>query len=156
MTVAMVTSQSSKSTLTAAVCVRNTTGVLTRPDTLRAEDIIQVGTAIGTRVGPILNSLEHCSVGLVVHIPENRVMEDAQTIVENLVFGNIDVLPGVQYARCNVLDDCRSDLSGRFVENVGKVVLGQQRVSGISAVRISPWFILVFARGINDTCRAGL
>lgn len=91
-------------------------------------------------------------MGIIAHIAQDWVVEDLQAVIEYLVLGNIGVLPSVQNARRDVLHDCRSDPSGGLIQNVGKVVFGEQRVSGICAVRIGPWFVLVLARGINDPC----
>lgn len=141
----MVSTKCSEPTLAAAVCVRNTAGVFARTDTLRAEDIVQVSATVGARVSPVLNGLEHRSVGFIAHIPENGVMEYAQAVVKNFLLGNVGVLPGVKHTGSDILNNRRGNLSGGFVENIGKVVLGKQRVGGISAVWISPWLILVLS-----------
>ena len=99
---------------------------------------------------PVLHSLEHRAVGLIVHVPESGVVEDTHAVVQNFMFWDIDVLPCVEDPRGNVLQDSRAHLTSWLVQDVGEVVLRQERVSGIGAVGISPWLVLVFTRRIDD------
>lgn len=66
------------------------------------------------------------------------------------------MVPGVEDAGGDVAHDSGGDVAGRFVEDIGKVVLGEQRVGRIRAERVRPWLVLVFARGVDDARGAGL
>lgn len=69
---------------------------------------------------------------------------------------DVDVLPGVQYARCDVLENGGGYLASGLIQYVREVVLGEQGVGGIGAVRIGPGFVLMLARRVNNTRRTGL
>lgn len=146
------TTQCRESTMTTAVSVTHSTSVTTGSHALRAEDGVKGSAPVWAGMGPFLDSLEHCTMGIIAHVAQRWVMEDLHAVIEDLVLGDIGVLPSVQNARRDVLYDCRGDPSGGLIQNVGKVVLGEQRVGGVCAVRIGPWFVLVLARGINNTC----
>jgi hypothetical protein len=90
-------------------------------------------------------------MGIITHVAQRWVVENLHAVIKDLVLGDVDVLPSVQNTRHDVLHDGRGDPSGGLIQNVGKVVLGEQRVGGVRAVRIGPWFVLVLARGINNT-----
>jgi hypothetical protein len=115
--------QSSESALATAVSVRDATSVAAGSDTLRAKDVVEVCAPIFAGVNPVADSLKHGSVSLIVHISNYGMVENAYAILQNLVLGDVDVLPGIQDARSNVLQNDRSDLSGGLVQDVGKVVL---------------------------------
>ena len=133
-----------------------TTVVFPGLDALGAEDVIEAAAAVGSGVGPGFDGLEHGAVGFVAHVPGGRVVEHLQAILQHLLLRHVGMLPGVQHAGSHVLKDRRGDVSGRVVEDVGEVVLGQQRVGGVGAVRVGPGLELVFARGINHAGRARL
>lgn len=71
------------------------TVVLPRFHTLRTEDIIQVRTSVLTGMYPRLHRLKHSAMGIVAHIPDSGVVEHPQAVVDDLLFGNVGMLPGV-------------------------------------------------------------
>ena len=135
---------------------RLTAGVLARPDALGAKDVIEAGATVGTSVDPLFDGFEHGAVGIATHVTEGRMVEDVQAVVQDLVFGDVDMLPSVEHARGDIFQDCRGHVAGGFVEDVGEMVLGQERVGGIGALRVRPGLELMPARGLEDARRAGL
>lgn len=145
------TSQCSKPAMSAAVRVAYSAGIATCPDAFSTEDVVQRSSTVGTGMDPALDGFEHGPVSVVAHVPEGGVVEDTHAVLQDLVLGDVGVLPCVQDAGCNVLQDRGGDLAGRFIEDVGKVVLGEQRVGGIGAARVGPGLVLMLARGVDDT-----
>ncbi len=99
---------------------------------------------------PALDCVEHVSVEFAVLIPDGRVVKHSDDVIEDFMDWDTGVLPCEDDAWCNVLKDCGCDLAGWFVEDVGEVVLGQQAVCWIGAVRIGPRLVLVLATGVDD------
>ena len=130
--------------------------VLARLYTFGAEDIIQTRASVLPGVNPRFNRLEHGAMGIVAHVPNSWVVEHTQTVVDDLPLRDVGMFPGIQDTRSDVLHDRGCDVTGRLVEDIGEVVLGEERVRRVSASRIGPGFILVLARCIDDACGAGL
>lgn len=130
--------------------------VLSSLHTLGTENIVQFGATIRPRLHPRFDCFVHGPMCFVAHIPQSGMMEYLEAIFRNLPIGDVGVFPSVQDARCDVFQNGRSDLTSWLIEDVGKVILGQQGVGRVGAVRVSPWFILVLARSDNDTRRASL
>ena len=63
------------------------------------------------------------SVELVVVVADSRVMEDSTHVVHDFVLRDVRVIPCVDHARCDVLQNHGSKLSSRLVEDVGKMIL---------------------------------
>lgn len=42
--------------------------ILSRSDALCTEDVVKAGSAVGSRMNPVLNCLKHVPVHLVVHV----------------------------------------------------------------------------------------
>lgn len=145
------TTQRGKPTLTTTVGMGHTASIPACSYTLGTENVVQVLAAVWAGVYPVLDGLEHGPVSLVVHVSEGGVVEDVHAVVEDLVLGDVDVLPGVEHAWCDIFQNSGGDLTGGLVEDVGKVVLGEQGVGGVGAVGISPGLVLVLARGVDDT-----
>lgn len=141
----------SKAATTTAMSVRNTAGVAACSDPFRTENVVQVGTTVWTGMDPVLHGFEHRAVGFIVHVSEGRVVENTHAVIQYLVLWDVDVLPGVEDAGGNVFHNGGCDLTSGLVQDIGEVVFGEEGVSGISAVRIGPWFELVLARGGHDT-----
>ena len=74
--------------------------------------------------GPFLNDLEHFVVYFAVRVSKCWVMENAHAVVQNFVDRNIWMVPSVDHARCDVLQDRYSDLTGWRVQDVREVVFG--------------------------------
>lgn len=117
----VLTSQSREPTV--AMCVRLSAGVLARFHTLRAEDVVEARAAVRTGAHPGLHRFEHCAVHFVVHVPDGGMVEYAQAVLDNHMLVNIGVFPGVQDARSDILHNNGRNVTGRLVEDVGKVVL---------------------------------
>lgn len=100
--------------------------VLAGLHTLRAEDIVQAPASVFPGVNPRLHSLEHGAMGIVAHVPDSGVVERTQTVVDDLMLRDVGVFPGVQDARSDVLHDRGRNVTGRFVQDIGEVVLGQE------------------------------
>ena len=92
-------------------------------DALRAEEILQTVLRITLVVEPVLHTLEHASVQLEVVVADSRVVEHPAYIVHDFVLGDVWMIPGVDDAWGDVLQDDRSKLAGRLVEDVTEVVL---------------------------------
>lgn len=105
--------------------------VLAMPDTLRAEELIKISAVIRARVRPSLDSFVHIVVYFTLIISDRRVVEYPKDILKNLLHGYIWMLPGVNYAWCDVLKYTCCNLTSWFVEDVGKVIFRQKRVRGI-------------------------
>jgi hypothetical protein len=76
--------------------------VLASFDTLRAENIVQIG-ATGAVASPLFNRDKHAVLNLNVLITQSRMMKDAKDIPENLINGNSGMLPGIDNARYDIL-----------------------------------------------------
>lgn len=105
--------------------------VLAMPDTLGAEELFKISAAIRSRVRPSLDSFVHIALYFAMIISDRRVVEYPNDILKNLLHGYIWMLPGVNYAWCDVLKYSCCDLTSWLVEDVGKVIFGQKRVRGI-------------------------
>ena len=77
-------------------------------------------------------------------------MEDALDIGEDLVGGDVWMLPRVEDPRRYVLKNAGCDFSCGLVQYVGEVVLGQERMRGIRAVRVRPRLVLVVPARVDD------
>lgn len=132
------------------------TVVLSFLDAFGAKDIVQLGASVRPRLNPRLDGFEHRSVGIVAHVAQGRMVEHLQAVLDDLMLGDVGILPGVKDARRHVPEDGGSDLAGRLVQNVGEVIFGQQRVGGIRASRIGPRLVLVLTRSVNDAGRSRL
>lgn len=105
--------------------------VLALPNTLGAEDLVKVSATIRARMRPSLYSLVHIAVYFASIISDRRVVKHSKDILENLLHGYIWMLPGVNYTWCDVLKYTCCDHTSWFVENIGKVIFGKERVCGI-------------------------
>lgn len=83
-------------------------------------------------------------------------MKDMHNVVHYLFHRDIDVLPGIQNPGSGIFEDLSGNIASRLIKDIGKVVLRQQRVCRVGAMRVSPRFILVLSRCINDTSGSGL
>lgn len=102
--------------------VVTTTMVVTCFYRLRRENVVEILSVVVVR--PVFDYLEHIVVDFTVGIPESRVVEHADDVVQDLVDGNVWVVPCIDDAGRDVLQDCYGYLTGRWVENVGEMVLG--------------------------------
>lgn len=125
--------------------------VLAPSNTLGAEELVKVSAAIRARVCPLLDSFVHIAVYFASIISDRRVVKHSKDILKNLLHRYVWMLPGVNYAWCDVLKYTCRDLTSWFVENIRKVIFGKERVRGIRAMGIRPWFILVFTTCIDDS-----
>src|SRR5689334_7822703 len=123
--------------------------VLAASDSLRAKDIVQILLACSV-MHPLLDHFEHVPVHLDRIISQGRMMEDLFNIVHDLLDRHIWMLPCVQNAGGDELENLRCDIAGRFIEDVAEMVLAQHGMSWVAAVWVGPNFKLVSARGIDD------
>lgn len=121
--------------------------VLAGTHRVRIEDDIEVVLAVS--MGPFLDNAEHLSVAFIPIIPDGRMVEYTADVVEDLVDWDVGMIPCVHHARCNVHENLGSDLTSRFVQNVGKVVLGKHGVGWVRAGGDGPDFELVFCSGLH-------
>ena len=133
--------------LAAAAFGIGTDVVLTGSDALAAEDGVQVGTL--ARASPAFNDGEHGLMDFAVGLASGGMVEHTDDIIEDLVQGNIGVLPGVENARGYVRKDSGGNLACRLVKYVGEVVFGKQRVCWVRAVRVCPRLVLVSSACVN-------
>lgn len=124
--------------------------VFALPNALRSEDVVERATSVGSRVDPALHDVEHASVDFAMRVSDGGVVEDADDIVENLLDGDVGMVPCVNNAGRDVFEDGGCDLAGWFVQDVGEVVFRQEGVCGVRAMRIRPHFVLMFATCIHD------
>lgn len=82
----------------------------------RRQDVVQVFAVVVVR--PVLDDLEHIVVDLAVRVANGWVVEHADDIVQDLVDGDVGVVPGVDDAGRDVLQDGDGDLASRCVQNV--------------------------------------
>lgn len=97
--------------------------VFARLHTVGAEDVGETGAAVGPRLHPCLHCFEHAAMRFVVHVPQRRVVEDPDAVVQDLLLRYVGMIPGVQDARRGVLENRCRYVSGGLVEDVGEVVL---------------------------------
>lgn len=81
-------------------------------------------------------------------------MEHSESVIQNLLYRDIGILPGKNNARCNVLQDSRCHLASWLIQYIGEVVFRQHGVSRIRTVSVRPRLVLVFATSVNDTTAA--
>jgi hypothetical protein len=100
----LVTSQCSKAA--AGMRVSDLAAVvLARPDTIRAQNIIEACTSVRPGVSPILDGLEHGPVCLIMHVAQGRMVEHTKAVVQDLLFRDLGMLPGIQHPRSDILED---------------------------------------------------
>lgn len=78
-------------------------------------------------------------------VPHCGMVEHAYDVVEDLVDGDVRVFPCVDDAGSDVLKNGGCNLAGGCVEDVGKVVLREQRVSRVGAMGIGPGLVLMLS-----------
>lgn len=78
-------------------------------------------------------------------------MKDSNNVIQDLLHRYVRILPSKNNTRCHILQDRRCHLAGWFVEDVGEVVLREQRVGWVRTVRVCPRFVLMFTTCVNDT-----
>lgn len=78
-------------------------------------------------------------------VSQRRVVEYSGDIVEDLVDRDIGVFPCINDARSDILENCGCNLTGGSVENVRKVVFGEQGVRRVCALGIGPGLVLVLS-----------
>ena len=100
-------------------------------------------------MSPPLHNIVHVAVKFAMVVAERRVVKDTVDVVKDLVHWDFGMLPGINDPWSYVLKDCGCNLTGRLVENVGKVVFREERMCGIRTVWVRPGLILVFAAGID-------
>ena len=49
-------------------------------------------------VRPLLHRAEHVSLDLYVLVTKSRMMKGTEKVIDNLIYGDLDVFPCVQYA----------------------------------------------------------
>ena len=91
-------------------------------DALRAEKVVQTVLRIPLVVDPVLHTLVHASVQLVVVVTNGRVVEHTADIAHDFILGHVGVIPSIDHAGRNVLEDHRSELTGRLVQDVAEVI----------------------------------
>lgn len=96
--------------------VVGTAVVMSRFYRLGRKNVIKVFAAVVVR--PVLDYLKHVVVDFAVRVAESRVVEDADDVAEDLVDGDVGMVPGVDDAGRDVLQDRHGDLASRCVENV--------------------------------------
>ena len=77
------------------------------------------------------------------------MVKDTVDVIQYLLRWDFWMFPGIDDARGDILQDCSCNLTGRFVENIGKVVFRQERMGRIGAVGVGPRLVLVFPAGID-------
>jgi len=90
--------------------------VLTRTNTLSTQDLIQIGTTVGS--SPLFDDLEHFAMDFDIPVANRRMMEGSYDVVNHLVVRDFGVIPSVDDSRCGVLKDARGYFSGRLVQDV--------------------------------------
>ena len=66
--------------------MRHSASILPLPDALRTKDVVDCRGTVRVSVQPALHGLEHSAVGLIVHVTDSGVVEDAQTVVCDFCF----------------------------------------------------------------------
>lgn len=79
-------------------------------------------TWVTLMVHPVLDACKHVPVELQVVVSNSRVVEHTAYVVHDLVFGHVRVVPGIDDAWCDVLQDHRSELAGRLVEDIREMI----------------------------------
>ena len=81
-------------------------------------------TRVTLVVHPVLDTCVHTPVKLQIVVSNSRVVENPTHVIHDFMFWHLWVVPGIDDAGCNVLQDHRSEFASRLVEYVRKVVLG--------------------------------
>lgn len=118
--------------------------------------MIQILTPSRTGSDPALNSRPHVVVRIISPVSKAWMVEDAYNIIEHLIDRHARVIPCVDDARRDVLEDFGGNRACRLIEDVAKVVFGQKTMRRRSAVRVRPGQVLVFCRGVDDRRRTSL
>lgn len=71
--------------------------VLALANRVGGEDVLKL-VAAGVLVGPLLDGVEHVALDLDTVLAEGRVVQCAEDIVDDLIYRDTRVLPGVQRA----------------------------------------------------------
>jgi hypothetical protein len=132
--------------VTAVATLAGNDMVVTSTHALGRKNVVQV---VARAAGPFLDDLKHVSMELVVMVTEGRVVEHSDYVVKYLLNWHINMVPCVDDARRNILQNSRCYLTGRLIEDVGEMVFGQERMSWIRAAGVSPNLILVTATGVD-------
>jgi hypothetical protein len=93
---------------------------------------------------PFLDNFEHISVRFITRVSNRRMVQHARHIIEDLVNWYVGVVPCIHNPGSDILKNGCGDLTGRLVQNIGEMVLGEHGVCGIGAVRVCPDFELMF------------
>ena len=87
-----------------------------------SQNDIEIRAAVWTGARPFFHDGKHFHVELAVAVAESGMMEGSADVAEDFVGVHFGVLPAVDDARNDILQDFRGHLAGRVVEYVGKVV----------------------------------
>jgi hypothetical protein len=84
------------------------------------------------------------------------VVEYFDAVIQDLVYGDVWVVPGIDDTGSDVFQDFYGDETGRFVEDVGEVVLGKHTVCWIGGRGDGPDLVLMLRSCVNDSRRPTL
>lgn len=79
-----------------------------------AQKVVEIFSAIV--VCPLFDHFEHGVVHFTMRVSQCRMMEYTYAIVQNLIDRNIGVIPGIDDARSNVLQDSHGNLTSWLVQ----------------------------------------
>jgi hypothetical protein len=86
------------------------------------QDIVEIGS-IGMFIHPLPNCVEHITLDFNGPIADHRMMKGSKDIIHDFLDGDINVLPGIDYARGHVLQNSRGHSPSTRIQLVRKVVL---------------------------------
>jgi len=90
--------------------------VTTRSNTVGTKGNVEILASVGT--SPLLDDLEHVAVHLAVHVADGGMVENADNVFQDLLFGYLGMVPGVYDSRRDILENGRCDFAGWLVEDV--------------------------------------
>ena len=102
-------------------------------DAFRAETLIDTLATVRARLHPFLHDRVHLAVDFAVRFTSCWVVEDSANVVEDLGRLYLRVVPTVNHARCDVLQNHSHHLPSRLVQDVAEMVFAQHGVCGITA-----------------------
>lgn len=115
-----------------------------RSNCLGGEDIVQIMAATRTTADPPLDAIEHVFLHFDIVASRCGVVEDFHAVIQNLLDGNVGMIPRVHDARGDEFQDFRGKQAGWLIQDITEMILAEHRVGGVCAVGIGPWFVLVF------------
>lgn len=136
--------------------------VPTGSDALLAETTEDLLLVAAGGLDPGAHVLQHLALDLGPAVGEIRVEHALDDILSHLLRRHAVVVPGLDDAEHSVLDNDLCNLTGRLIEDQGKVILpsalndrathlGEERVRRVGSVRVVEDFILVMR--VDDSLR---